>query len=334
MTAAVHRQLAWLPLLVCGLACSSGCSMGKLALGQLELVNGQRRLAQAAMQEPDPARRELLREVPTVMAFAEEVLALHPGKSYTGYFETERKGMTYVLTASRRTQLAAYTWWFPIAGTVEYRSYFDEQDARAAAAELEAEDYDTWVAPSRAYSTLGFLRDPVTTTMLRDGLPGLVEVLIHELAHARLYAPGHTEWNEALATFVGDQGSARYLARSRFDGTSLRAEAERRASRKHELDVLIAGAFTELERLYGSGATRARMLVERERVFSALTRAILRLYPQDTPETWRMNNARLTHFRRYSASSAAVTRLWQASAGNWRRFWQLADAYVKHELAD
>jgi predicted aminopeptidase len=307
--------------------------MGKLALGQLQLINGQTRLQQAVLREPDAERKALLLEVPGILAFAEEALALHPGKSYTGYFATERKGMTYVLSASRKLQLTAYSWWFPIAGTVEYRSYFDEHDAREAAAKLEAADYDTWVAPSRAYSTLGFFRDPVTTTMLRDGLPGLAEVLIHELAHERLYAPGHTEWNEALATFVGDQGSARYFARSRFDGTSLRAEAERRTARKHELDVLVAGACTELERLYGTKTPRAEMLVERERVFSALTRAILHLYPQDAPETWRMNNARLVHFQRYSASSGAVTKLWQESGGSWRRFWQLADAHVKRELA-
>ena len=48
----------------------------------------------------------------------------------------------------------------------------------AKARELEAQGYDTWISPSRAYSTLGFFRDPVITTMLRDGNTRLVETAI------------------------------------------------------------------------------------------------------------------------------------------------------------
>jgi predicted aminopeptidase len=326
---AARRVGVWRGLLCAWLCVSTGCSLGKLAAGQLSLINGQRELGGAIASSADPQERALLAQVPGVLAFAQEVVQLHAGKSYTGYFRTSRKGMTYVLTASERTRLAAYSWWFPVAGTVEYRSYFDEADARAAQAQLMARGYDTWVSPSRAYSTLGFFRDPVTTTMLHDGLPGLTEVLIHELAHVRLYVPGHTEWNEALATFVGEEGARRYFARPRFAGTGLAAQMQAHARRRHELDVLIAGACNELERLYGSSAPDARKLHDRQPVFDMLAHAVARLYPHDDPASWRMNNARLVHFRRYSAGSAVVTRLWDESRHSWRAFWALADAHAR-----
>jgi predicted aminopeptidase len=306
-----------------------GCGIGRLAGGQLELINGQVRLARAIERERDAERRMLLSEVPRILRFAAESVGLFPGKSYTGYFETEQKGLTYVVTACERLRLEPYTWWFPIAGRVEYRSYWEEEDAIDQARELGAQGYDTWISPSRAYSTLGFFRDPVITTMLRDGLPALVDVLIHELAHARLYVPGQTDWNEALASFVGERGAELYFTAARFQGTEFPEQVKARAQRKATFDALVAKAGARLEQLYASGISDADKLRQREQVFVQLQAAIVELFPAEQPDAWRMNNARIVHFLRYSANSGALERLWRDSAANFRRFWTLAEAYSK-----
>jgi len=308
------------------------CGLGQLAAGQLELINEQVPLARALSREPDPERRALLAEVPAILAFAEDVVGLHAGHSYSGYYETEQKGLTYVVTACAQTEFEPYTWWFPIAGEVEYRSYWDEADARSQAARLEAEGYDTWVSPSRAYSSLGILRDPISTTMLRDGLPSFVDVLIHELSHARLYIPGHTDWNEALASFVGERGAERYFEARRFADTDLREQVRERARRKLAFDHAVSAAYGELERLYKTPQARSYKLRSRERVFGQLGAELGALFPSDDPEQWRMNNARLVHFHRYTANSADLARLWASSSHNFRRFWQLAERYAKTEL--
>ncbi|HET6340355.1 MAG TPA: aminopeptidase [Polyangiales bacterium] len=307
----------------------SACSLGDLAGGQLTLINDQVRLERAIELERDPERRALLMEVPKICSFAEQVVGLWAGKSYTGYYATERKGLTFVVTASERLRLAPYSWWFPIAGKVEYRSYWDEDDANAQAAELEAAGYDTWISASRAYSTLGIFRDPVITTMLRDGLPALVEVLVHELSHAKLYVPGHTDWNEALASFVGERGAERYFEAPQFAATPYPAEVRARAERRERFDSLISATGTQLEELYASAQPAALKLRERERVFLQLSAALQELSPKDDPETWRMNNARIVHYRRYSASGALLAEMWRRSDQNFRRFWLLAEAHSK-----
>ena len=313
-------------------AMPAGCGLVRLATGQLELINRQVPLARAIATERDAERRALLAEVPQILAFAEEVVGLHVGHSYRGYYETEQKGLTYVVTACAQTEFEPYTWWFPIAGEVEYRSYWDEPDALAEAAQLESEGYDTWISPSRAYSSLGILRDPISTTMLRDGLPSFVDVLIHELSHAKLYVPGHTDWNEALASFVGEHGAERYFEAPRFAGSELRADMQARAARKLQLDRAVEHAYGELDALYRSHRPRAQKLHERERLLTALTRELSALFPSDDPGQWRMNNARLVHFHRYTANSAALAQLWAASGQQFRRFWELAEQYAKREL--
>jgi predicted aminopeptidase len=314
--------------LCCTLVCA--CSLARLGTGQLRLINEQVPLERAWQREPDSVRRRLLQEVPLIVAFAEDVVGLRAGVSYRGYFATEAKGLTYVLTACARTELVPHTWWFPIVGEVAYRSYWDEADARAAAANLEAEGYDTWLSPSRAYSSLGILRDPVATTMLRDGITGLADVLIHELSHARLYVPGQTDWDEALASFVGERGAERYFASSRFAHSGLQAQMAARAQRKVAIDRAVSRAYTQLEQLYASPLSAADKLRDRQAVFDVLTREAIALFPERDPAEWQMNNARILHFHRYSANSGLFIQLWSASGQNFRRFWQLVEAYA-HE---
>jgi predicted aminopeptidase len=282
---------------------------------------------------PPPSRvseilREQLAEVPAILAFAEDVVALRPGRSYRGYFETERPGLTYVVTACERTRFVPYTWWFPIAGTVEYRSYWDEGEAQAAADALAARGFDTWIAPSRAYSSLGILRDPVATTMFRDGLPGLAEVLIHELSHARLFVPGQTAWNEALASFVGERGAERYFEGQRFAGTDLQQQARQHAQRRAVFERMTQAAYAELERLYASELSPPQKLALRSARFAQLTAELRTLYPDDPTRDLRVNNARLLHFQRYSANAPVLSQLWAQSGGSFRRFWALAEAYA------
>lgn len=314
------------------LLAAPGCSMLALAGGQLALINNQLPLPAAIAQEQDPARRALLREVPSILAFAEDVVGLQVGRSYSGYFETERSGLTYVVTACARTGFDAYRWWFPIVGTVEYRSYWDEAQAHAVASELEAEGYDTWVSPSRAYSSLGILRDPITTTMLRDGLSGLAEVLIHELSHAKLFIPGQTDWNEALASFVGERGAEQYFRGARFAGSPLQTEVERRLERRATFDQAVAQAFVELEQLYASARPESEKLALRQGVFDRLSAELRARFPEDPLRDVRVNNARLLHFRRYTAHGVVLEQLWAASGRSFRRFWRVAEHYAHTRL--
>ncbi|HET8933753.1 MAG TPA: aminopeptidase [Polyangiales bacterium] len=318
------RKARLLACFLCSLC--SGCSLLSLAQGQLSLINDQLPLPAAIARERDPERQRLLAEVPAILAFAEDVIGLHPGQSYQGYFATERSGLTYVVTACERTRFEPYSWWFPIVGTVEYRSYWDEAEAQAAAAQLEEQGFDTWISPSRAYSSLGILRDPVATTMLKDGLPGLVEVLIHELTHARLFVPGQTAWNEALASFVGELGAEQYFSVKRFAGSSLQQRSQTRAQRRAVFESLTQAAYAELERLYASDLPEARKLQLRAARFEALTAELRKLYPDEPQRDLRVNNARLVHFQRYSATGPDIAELWAKSGGSFRRFWLLAEA--------
>ncbi|MFI5307537.1 MAG: aminopeptidase [Polyangiales bacterium] len=300
-----------------------GCYLSDLASRQLALINDQRPLPLAIERETDPLRRAALGMVPALRAFALDTMQLPVGRSYAGYYETTRTGIAFVVVGSEKTRLRAYRWWFPIVGSVAYESFVDEAGARGEERELMAQGYDTWVGPVTAYSTLGLLRDPVTTVMMRRGLVSFVEVLLHEMTHMKLYVPGHTDWNEQLASFAGRTGAEQYLRSRHGSNAALMAELAQNQRRSRQIDSAVRAALAEAEALYHSGRATAVLLRERERVFGKLSAELRRLDPDKPASELVVNNARLLQFRRYLAGAEQFEQIWLAGHGSWSRFWEL-----------
>jgi hypothetical protein len=98
-------------------------------------------------------------------------------------------------------------------GHLPYRGYFDRERAEAEAARLSSEEgFDVCISGVAAYSTLGWLDDPVTRPMLTRGAASLVETLFHELVHATAFFPGEAGFNEGVAQFIGQQAAIRFFA--------------------------------------------------------------------------------------------------------------------------
>lgn len=320
-----QRASLWaVALLLCS-ACLSGCFYVQAARGQLALINGQTRLSVAIAEEPDPERKLLLRHVPGILAYARDVLSLPTAESYRGYVDVERDGLTSVVVASKKTLFEAYTWWFPFVGSVEYKSFFDPESAAEEAESLQAEGYDVYVGASRAYSTLGYLRDPVVSTMLEGGLPGLAEVLFHELAHQRLFLPSQTEWNEQFASFVAHKACERYFAQPHLRDLGFARIWEQHVARNEVVQELVHESVKLLQGLYDSALPDEEKLRRREGIFADLRKNLTALYPErrdDKPI--EINNAVLLQYVRYDESATDFDPLFDACGGDFACFYRAA----------
>ncbi len=165
----------------------------------------------------DMETRSKLELVVQARSFARRDLKLDVGNSYTSFTRLDRDTLALVLSASPIDELAAYTWWFPIVGRVPYKGFFDLGEAEAEAQLFRERGYDTYIRSTSAFSTLGWLPDPLLSTALDRDSIGIVETVIHELTHNTLWVSGHVKFNESLANFVGSVGAIEFFCNRGYD---------------------------------------------------------------------------------------------------------------------
>jgi predicted aminopeptidase len=139
-------------------------------------------------------------------------LGLDVKGQYTSFvpWPGDRVITTVVATRPRELEPAGFS--FLLVGRLPYKGFFEQKDAETEAAMLRADGFDTCVSPVTAYSTLGWLDDPVTEPMLRTTHGRIAETIVHELVHGTIFIPDDATFNESLATFVGQEASVRFFS--------------------------------------------------------------------------------------------------------------------------
>lgn len=152
-------------------------------------------------------QKKKLYRVLEVKKFSEEELGLKKSSNYTTYVNLDRKFVSYIVQVAYPFELKYHFWKFPIVGSIPYKGYFVETDAKKEAEKFSKDGYDTFVRGVRAYSTLGWFKDPVLSSMMDYQEDDLVNLIIHETTHTTLYIKSSADFNEQLATFVGNKGT-------------------------------------------------------------------------------------------------------------------------------
>ncbi len=253
--------LAVLAIAVLGM---SGCStLGyywQSVSGHLELMNAARPLPEWLQDSQTPEKlKTRLALAQRMRSFAVSELHLPDNASYQRYADLQRKAVVWNVTAAPALSLKPETWCFPVAGCVGYRGYFDEQEARAEAARLQATGLDVHVYGVPAYSTLGWMNwaggDPLLSTFVGYPEGDLARLIFHELAHQVVYVQDDTPFNESFATAVERLGVARWLAASGSD--KARTDYAALEQQRRQFRALTQATRRELTGIYESKLTPA-----------------------------------------------------------------------------
>ena len=253
------------------LAFLAGCSVPYIAhvsYGQARILVGRISI-ESRLEDPNVSakEKEKLRLVQDAKAFAIEQLGLAKTGSYDSVYDTENGPVAWNLSACADDAFVPFRWDFPILGSLPYKGYFRLDMAIEEARELKSRNMDILLYAPEAYSTLGWLSDPIFTPMLEEEDDALVNTIVHELTHATVFIEKDASFNETLATFVGAEGSLEYFrARGGPDDPRLARAAES----EHDSAVFaeeVAALKTELAALYSLKAGRAATLHAKAEVF-------------------------------------------------------------------
>lgn len=306
--------MRWL-FLSATLALTSGCFSTRYVLqaaaGQYELVHRARPLG-AVLEDPavPPRVRGLLSKVPAIKRYG-QLHGLTPTENYGRYADLERPAAVWVVQGCAPLAFEPRRWSFPIVGSVPYLGFFDAKAARAYAEQLGKEEpIDVTVRTASAYSTLGWFKDPVLSTMIPEGpeaFGDLANVILHESVHATVYVPSQSSFNESLASFIADELTWRLVVGRRGthpeEAKAWLAAEERGATYVRELHQ----AYEDLDALYTSSRSD-----EEKRALKATRLGTLQ---ERLGTRRRFNNADLAGFRTYDTGRPAFERLLRRCGG-------------------
>lgn len=321
-----YALLGALPVLS---ACSNLGYYSHLARGQYELMSARVPIRDVVNDEKqDPALRERLRKVLDARLFATQHLGLPDNDSYTEYADLKRPYVVWNVFATPELSLKAIEHCFLFVGCLAYRGYFDQQQAQQEADALKLQGNDVYVGGVPAYSTLGWFDDPVINSMMNWSDAVLIDTVLHELAHQKLYIKDDTVFNESFANFVGDEGLRQYLAANGGDSS---AEILRR-QREHRFVELVLDARKRLELLYRSDAPeqakrdgKAAEFVRLRSEYQTLRENEWKDFPgYDRWFNSELNNARLLPFGLYDEYVPAFLQLFREQNEDWKAFYAAA----------
>lgn len=219
-------------------------------------------LADASVDSTTRAKLALVRDA---RVFGERILGLEAGKSFTSYAEIDSDTLVLVVSAAPELALRWKTWWFPIVGDLPYKGYFHFDEALREAEKLRREGWDTWVRPSSAFSTLGWLPDPILSPSLREDSLGLAETVFHEMTHTTFFPKGQARFNESFANFVGWRGAIEYFCDGIADAERC-AAAENRWHDVREFGRFFHSVYDPLDLLYAEDAPAEEKRVRKRRI--------------------------------------------------------------------
>jgi len=342
-------------LLLLGIvAAVSGCHTlgfyGQAFKGQYQIFAHEEKIQKLmADTNTQPRLRTQFELLEQLRAFAASDLKLPVDDHYQKYADVGRPYVVWNVEAAPEFSLEPKTWWYPLVGSLEYRGYFTKTGATNYAAYLRRKDYDVSVGGVEAYSTLGWFKDPVLNTFIFEPDAELAEIIFHELGHQRVFARGDTDFNEAFATSVGEEGARRWL-REKRDPLALeqyRAHLQRNTQFVH----LVQDTRAKLEALYGdertengklrAGAKKPKteapsLRTSKHQILADMKKEYERLKAQWGGDTefdgWfahPMNNAHLNSVAAYYDLVPAFEQLLAKNDGDLEKFYQAAESLSK-----
>jgi predicted aminopeptidase len=318
----------------------SGCyvlQQGTTMLGYLSSAVPLEEIA--GREDASGSDRLFVERIHDIRRFASETLGLAANSNYTNYVELDRNYLAAVVSASAKDSFTPYEWWFPVTGSVPYKGFFDEEDARAEARSLEEKDLDVWVRRVDAFSTLGWFSDPLYSYMKKYPVWRLANLIIHEQLHATVYLQNNSQFNEELAEFVGTEGSRLYMEKTFGRDSKEYAAMMDREADAAAYSVFMNGLIAELEDLYAGPDTREEKLHKKELIIKAAQNRFgedyTRLFRSENYRrfsTLPINNAYLGIFRLYYAKDNYLEDIYRRSGGGLAKF--IAAAKTLEEGSD
>lgn len=292
-----------------------GLNQGK---GQFEVLWNAQPIEEVLQNAafPDSLKKKI-KLIQEVRKYAVESIGLENSDNYTTLYNQGDKTLLWNLSASKPYQFEPKTWSFPFLGSFPYKGYFDLEKAMEEFQKLESERYDVRLRPVGGWSTLGWFSDPILSKMLDRSEGGLAELIIHELTHSTLFVKDNIEFNENLASFIGERGAVLFL-KDKFGTNSIELTNYLNSEKDSKVFThQMLKAASKLDSLYSSFSEEVSdsiKLLAKHLLIDEITSSLdtINFYDKryyDVFKNKRPNNAYFMSYLRYHSSEDSLSNI-------------------------
>ncbi len=186
-----------------------GLRMGK---GQLTIIWGAKPV-EIFLNDPSfpDSLKTKLHLIEDIRKFSIDSLGLKDTENYKTLYDQRGEELMWVVQACGPFELKPKLWHFPVVGDLPYKGFFEKEKALAERKKLIDENYDVSIRNPGGWSTLGWFTDPILSGMLNRSDGDLAGLIIHEMVHATIFIKDNSDFNENLASFIGDTAAYNFL---------------------------------------------------------------------------------------------------------------------------
>ncbi len=189
-----------------------GLYLVKISYGQINILLNTEKIEDILKSDKlSKEDRQKIGWIEEIKKYSVDSLGYKHTNNFTTYFNQHNQPILWIVTACKPYAFEAYEWSFPIVGSVSYKGFFNKSTAEKERFKLYMQGYDADISEVSAWSTLGWLPDPVLSSMLSKSKARMANLFFHELFHATYYAPSSVDVNENLANFIARKATLRFL---------------------------------------------------------------------------------------------------------------------------
>ena len=264
--------LAAVGFAVIGLCLLSSCYLTAQGARYLSIV-ATAKPAQKLLADPgtDADTRRLLETALAAREYAIGSIGLRETRNYRSLARVDSEHLVTVVQACAALSFERHLWSFPFIGRLPYKGFFDPAEAGREAERLKTLGYDVIARPSDAFSTLGFLADPLFTFMRDYDEFEIAELVIHEMTHATIFLRGSAagNFNEELATFTGRQGALDFIESRHGKDSEIFRRAREGIGEARVFASFLRDTALRLEKIYASNSGDREKLEAKRAVIEA-----------------------------------------------------------------
>jgi predicted aminopeptidase len=306
----------------------TGCYTLKSAYNQMSLLANRESyetiLKRSDLTE-DQRRKILLAQ--EVRDFALKELKLHSNGNYTKVTWLDRPYVIWSVSASDPWRVKPYEWKFPIVGKVPYLGFFNLKEAEEEEKKMASQGFDTYLRGVSAYSTIGWFADPLLSSMLNYDDEVLAETLIHELVHTTLWIKDSVDFNERLASYLGQKGAEQFYLKKEGPDSATYKKMQDATHDDQVFSNFITAEVKELDEWYQKLTPEAKTLDKKQaRIKQIQEKFKDKIKSQLHGKNWskfdeaKLNNAKLMMYRTYMSDFSSFDRLWDLVKGDFTLF--------------